>query len=89
MSFTINFTDDGAQAIRSLDHQTRERVHQKLQLIATCEYRHPRDWDYTKLNVQTEGRLKLSDSLRAFIDIDDQAHIIHVDFVGHRENLYI
>lgn len=56
--------------------------------IATSRFRHPTEWDFKRMPGQSDGRFRLADGLRAFVDVDEQAEVIRVHYIGRRENLY-
>ncbi|MBB6645919.1 hypothetical protein H5V44_06390 [Halobellus sp. MBLA0160] len=83
------FTGSGEQALNRLETRDQERIKEKLTRIATCDYRHPTDWDFkpTSCHFEGEGRFGAGD-LRVFVDIDEERGIIRIYNIGRRENLY-
>jgi mRNA-degrading endonuclease RelE of RelBE toxin-antitoxin system len=88
MNYDLKFTDCGEQALNRLEGEEQERVRQKLRRIANCQYRHPTDWDFARMDGCAEGRFGITDGLRVFADIDEQRGIIRIHHIGRRENLY-
>jgi mRNA-degrading endonuclease RelE of RelBE toxin-antitoxin system len=88
MNYELTFTDAAEQALTLLEAGEQERVQQKLNRIANCQYRHPADWDFTQMDGCAEGRFGITDGLRVFADIDEQRGIIRIHHIGRRENLY-
>lgn len=87
-AYDVVFTDDGSSSLGALERTERRRVHEKLERIASNEFRVPRDWDYEQLGGCAEGRFRIGDGIRAFADIDDVDRVIQVHRVDRRENLY-
>jgi mRNA-degrading endonuclease RelE of RelBE toxin-antitoxin system len=89
MSYDIDFTTEGSEALAALERIEQKQVRRKFHRIAHNEFRHPREWDYRQMEGYADGRFCLSDSLRAFADIDETAGVIRIHHVGRRENLYV
>jgi mRNA-degrading endonuclease RelE of RelBE toxin-antitoxin system len=88
MSYELNFTDRGEETLNRLNSEEKTQVKSKLTRIANCPYRHPTDWDFKQMEGCADGRLRITDGLRAFADIDDRHKIIWIRKIGRRENLY-
>lgn len=89
MNYKLVFTDNGKRALDRLETEAQRRVKEKLTRIATCDYRHPADWDFkpTSCHFEGEGRFGAGD-LRVFADIDEERDLIRIYNIGRRENLY-
>jgi mRNA-degrading endonuclease RelE of RelBE toxin-antitoxin system len=88
MTYRVSFTDEGETALRALESDERNRVTTKLGRIATCQYRHPSDWNFSRMDGCADGRFEIGDGLRVFADIDERRHLIRIHWIGRRENLY-
>jgi len=88
MRYDIIYTADGSEALDTLEPTEQHQVQNKLDKIAYCEFRDPRDWDYRQMEGCADGRFSVGGGLRVFADIDDAAGVIRIHYVGRRENLY-
>lgn len=86
--YDLEFTERAERAVSALESTERMSVHQKLNRIATSRFRHPTEWDFKRMPGQSDGRLRLPDGLRAFVDINEQTRVIRINYIGRRENLY-
>lgn len=89
MTYIIEYKDSAAEAYDSIDRVGRDQTATKLYNIAADEYREPWDWDYKLMKTSpAEGRLRVGDDIRVFVNIDRSEKILKVIDVGRRENLY-
>lgn len=88
MNYEITFTADGRDAFDRLEPTERAQVRKKLDRIAYADFRDPWEWGFCRMKGCADGRLKISDGLRVFADIYENAGVIRIHHVGRRENLY-
>jgi len=77
--------------VKSLDDLEPVEVEQatrKLERICSCEFRKPWEWGSERMDGVSDGKLSLSDELRAFVDINQENRTLLVYRVYRRENLY-
>lgn len=89
MAYTITYRDSPDNVFSGVETVERQHVQQKLNEIATNEFRRPRQWDFKRIPThRAEGQLRVGNSLRVFVDIDDTNQRITVYETEHRENLH-
>jgi mRNA interferase RelE/StbE len=87
MAYNISFQSGSEAAFETLDNEAQSQVQQKLERIATCEWRAPTDWNYSPWSGQATGKFNLG-CYRVFADINENTNEIIVHEARHRENLY-
>lgn len=87
MAYEISFRRGFETAFETLDSEGISQVQQKLERVATNEWRSPTDWDYSPWSGQASGKYDWG-QYRVFVDIDESAERIIVHEARHRENLY-
>jgi mRNA-degrading endonuclease RelE of RelBE toxin-antitoxin system len=87
MAYNISFARDAETIFKNLGSDAERYLTQKLEKVATCEWRSPYDWDYSPWSGQSTGKFSWG-SYRVFVDVDEEADEIVVYEVRHRENLY-
>lgn len=60
----------------------------KLERICSCEFRQPWEWGFERMEGVSDGKIRLSDELRAFVDINQGKRTLLVYRISRRENLY-
>jgi len=88
MAYNITYTGSAETALNSLENDEQCYIQNKLDQIATSEFRHPTQWDFKRLEGQPGGRFRIGNGLRVFATIDDTENIIRVYKTGRRENQY-
>jgi len=88
MAYDITFTGSAETAFNGLETREQSYIENKLNQIATSEFRHPTQWDFKRLDGQAEGRFRIGNSLRVLADINDTENIILIHHTDRRENLY-
>ncbi|WP_262181363.1 type II toxin-antitoxin system RelE family toxin [Haloarcula laminariae] len=89
MTYIIDYNNDAADVYSGIDRNRKDIVVNKLYDIATNEFRQPWEWDYKEVHTRAaDGRLRVGDDLRVFMSVDQDAEVLRVSDVGHRENLY-
>lgn len=86
--YALGFTERGRESLNDLEPVEIEQATRKLERICSCEFRKPREWGFERMDGVSDGRLSLSDELRAFVDIDQSERTLLVYRVYRRENLY-
>lgn len=87
MAYEISFRRGLESAFETLESQAASQIQQKLEKVAACEWRSPKDWDYGPWEGQSNGKFDWG-SYRVFADIDENNGKIVVHEARHRENLY-
>jgi mRNA interferase RelE/StbE len=88
MAYDITYTGSAEQTFKRLETDEQSYIQQKLNQIASSEFRHPSQWDFKRLEGQAEGRFRIGNDLRVFADINDREKTIRVHGTERRENLY-
>lgn len=89
MVYVIAYKEDTTDVFESLEPQERELLLNKLYDVARAEFREPWEWGYKRIKTHAaDGRLRVGDKLRVFIDIDRDQQKISVYEAARRENLY-
>jgi len=89
MTYVIDYPDGALEAFSKLDSAGRDRTVNKLYEVATDDYRDPWNFDYKRVrDCIADGRLRVSDDIRVFVDIDRKMSVLRVWDVDRRENLY-
>ena len=86
--YALQFTDCGRESLDDLEPVEIDQAIQKLERICSCEFRNPWEWGFERMEGVGDGKLNLSDELRAFVDIDQGERTLLVYRVHRRENLY-
>jgi mRNA-degrading endonuclease RelE of RelBE toxin-antitoxin system len=89
MVYVINYEENITDVFGSLEPQEREFLLNKLYNVARAEFREPWEWDYKTIKTHAaDGRLRVGDDLRVFMNIDRNQQVLGVYEAGRRENLY-
>jgi mRNA interferase RelE/StbE len=87
MAYEISFRSGVETAFENLGSEATNQIQQKLDRVASCEFRSPTDWEYTTWSGQSTGKFNWG-SYRVFADVNEDTGEIVVHDVRHRENLY-
>jgi len=82
LTFRVEFTELAAKKFRKLDRPVRDRIVAKLRAMADDPGR-----SLTKLRSVEAYRLRVGD-YRVIMDVDWEAHVLHVLTLGHRNTVY-
>lgn len=86
--YTLRFTGRGRESLNDLELVEVEQAIRKLERICSCEFRKPWEWGFERMDGVGDGKLSLSDELRAFVEIDRGERALLVYRIYRRENLY-
>jgi mRNA-degrading endonuclease RelE of RelBE toxin-antitoxin system len=87
MAYDICFQGGFETVFETLDNDATSELCQKLNRVASSEWRSPTDWNYSPWSGRFDGKYEWG-SYRVFADIDESAGVIVVYEARHRENLY-
>jgi mRNA-degrading endonuclease RelE of RelBE toxin-antitoxin system len=87
MTYDVSFAGGVEAAFQTLGSNATAEVKNKLEQVATSEWRSPADWDYEAWNGQASGKYNWG-QYRVFADIDEENETIVVHQARYRENLY-
>lgn len=87
MAYEISFWRGVESAFETLDSEATSRIQEKVDRVATDDFRAATEWQYSNWNGQSSGKYDWG-LHRIFVDIDETAKEILVYEAKQRENLY-